>query len=316
MKNIKNQIKLSIIIVNYNTKNLTMECVASIIRYNKDISYEIIVVDNASSDGSVEMVKGKFPKVKIIANKNNLGFVKANNQAITRAEGEYIFLLNPDTILLDKNLKQLIDFMNDHPEIGACGPLVLNKDGTMQRQCKRSFQYFWTTVTYYSGLWKLFPGSMWWKKKFGKYFLLDKPDDEICEVDQISGAAMIVRRGVLDNVGYMDEDYVMYWDETDWCFRIKKADWKVYYFPFVKIIHYGGSGGSRQHVFRNLWYFHRGACIFYRKHLASRYFFLINFLYYSGVWCGFIWKLFINFFLKEKIIGSRKPLKLSNIHDK
>jgi len=300
-------INLSIIIVNYNTKELLKNCLESVFQKIKNIDFEVWVVDNASLDGSLEMVVKEFPKVKIIANEENVGFAKANNQALEKVNGKYVFLLNPDTILLDDNLKKLIDFMEKHPKTGACGPLVLNKDGSMQRQCRRGFPTFWNSFSYYSGLWKLFSQNQWWRKTFGGYFLLDKPDDQICEVDQLSGAAMVVRKDLLKKVGLMCEDYVMYWDDTDWCFRMKKAGWKIYYVPLTKITHYGGAGGAQLHAFKNLWYFHHGACLFYKRYLASNYFFLVNFLYYSGVWFAFGPKVLFNLFKKEKTIGSKKP---------
>jgi len=303
----KNLNTLSIIIVNYNAKELLRKCLKSIFDKVKDIDFEIWLVDNASSDGSLEMIRKEFPKVKIIANKENVGFAKANNQTIKKADGKYIFLLNPDTVIFDENFEELIKFMEEHPEAGACGPLVLNGDGTIQRQCKRGFPTFWNSFAYYSGLWKLFSKNRWWRKNFGGYFLLSKPDNRICEVDQLSGAALMVRREILGKVGLMCEDYVMYWDDTDWCFRIKKAGWKVYFVPLVKIIHYGGAGGVQLHALKNLWYFHRGAYLFYKRYLVSQHSFLINFLYYSGVWFAFSLKLLFNLFRREKIIGSKKP---------
>jgi hypothetical protein len=299
--------ELSIIVVNYNTKEFLKNCLKSVFQKMKDIRFEIWVIDNASTDGSLEMLREEFPKVKIITNKENIGFARANNQAIKKARGRYVFLLNPDTIILDENFKMLIQFMEEHPEAGACGPLVLNKDGTMQRQCKRGLTTFWNSFTYYSGLWRLFPKNKWWRKNFGGYFLLDKPDDKICEIDNLSGAAMMVRKETIEKVGLMCEDYIMYWDDVDWCFRIKKAGWKIYYVPFTKMIHYGGAGGAQLHAFKNLWYFHRGACLFYKRYLAPKYFFLVNFPYYSGVWLAFGLKLLFNLFRKEKIIGSKKP---------
>jgi len=305
---LNNQIILSVVIVNYNTKKLLKDCLKSVFQKMKDINFEILVVDNASSDNSLDMVSKEFPEVKIITNRENVGFAKANNQAIRKAVGKYILLLNPDTIILDNALKEILKFMEEHPEVGVCGPLILNSDSTMQRQCKRGFPTFWNSFTYYSGLWKLFPKSKWWKRNFGGYFLLDKLDNEICEVDQLSGAAMIFRKIILEKIGLMNEDYIMYWDDTDWCFRIKKAGWKIYYIPLAKIIHYGGAGGVQLNAFKNLWYFHRGAHLFYKNYLAPHCFFLTNFLYYSGVWFAFVLKLLSNLFRKEKIIGSKKPI--------
>ncbi len=297
---------LSIVIVNYNTKEILKNCLNSVFEKIKDINFEVLVVDNASNDGSIEMIKNEFPNVRVIINKKNIGFAKASNQGLKNVNGKYILLLNPDTIFLDENFKKLIDFMEECPDVGACGPLILNKDGSIQRQCKRGLSTFWNSFTYYSGLWKLFPQNKWWQKKFGGYFLLNKPYDKICEVDVLSGAAILIRKKTLEEVGLICEDYIMYWDDTDLCFRIKKEGWKIYYLPLTKIIHYGGAGGTQIHAFKNLWYFHRGACLFYKKYLSSNYFFLINFLYYSGVWFAFCLKLLSNLFKKEKTIGSRK----------
>lgn len=298
---------LSIIIVNYNTKGLLRNCLKSVLQKIKGINFEVWVVDNASTDGSLDMVRKEFIGVRIVANRKNVGFAGANNQVIEKASGKYVFLLNPDTILLDKNFGKLTEFMEKHPEAGACGPLVLNKNGSMQRQCKRGLPTFWNSFGYYSGLWKLFPKNEWWKKTFGGYFLLDKPDDKIGEVENLSGAAMMIRKSILEEVGLMCEDYVMYGEDIDWCFRIKRTGWKIYYVPLTRIIHYGGAGGAQLHAFKNLWYFHRGACLFYKRYLAKNYFFLVNLLYYSGVWFAFGLKLLFNLFRREKIIGSKKP---------
>jgi GT2 family glycosyltransferase len=306
-KGVGKQLDISIVIVNYNAKDFLEKCLRAVFQEMKGVDFEVWLVDNASKDDSLEMVRREFPEVRIIANKENVGFAKANNQAIEKAKGRYIFLLNPDTILLDENLKELVGFLEEHPEAGACGPLVLNNDGSMQRQCKRGDPTFWTSFTYYSGLWRLFPESQWWRKTFGRYFVLDKPDDEACEVDQLSGAAMIVKKEAIDKIGPMSEDYVMYWEDVDWCFRIRAGGWKIYYVPLARITHYGGASGSQLRVFKNLWYFHWGACLFYRRYLAHRYFFAINFLYYGGVWFAFALKILSNLFRKEKIIGSKKP---------
>lgn len=300
---------ISIIIVNYNTGELLKECLRSIFSKVKKINFEILVIDNNSSDNSLEIAKKELSGVNLITNKNNLGFAGANNQGIKIANGKYIFLLNPDTVILNKSLNDIVKFMDNHPEIGACGPLVLNSDNSMQRQCKRGVPDFWNSFSYYSGLWNLFPKSRWWKNKFGGYFLLNKPDDKACEVDCLSGAAIIFRRNLIEKIGLLNEKYVMYWEDVEWCFRIKKNGWKVYYFPSFKILHYGGASGSQIHALKNLYYFHRGAYLFYKEYIAPNHFFLNNFLYYISIWSVFCYKCLLNLFKKEKIIGSKKPLK-------
>lgn len=302
-----NDLKLSIIIVSYNTKNFLKDCLESIFQKIKKTSFEVLVVDNGSVDKSEEMVEKEFPLVRVIKNKENVGFAKANNQGIKEAKGEYIFLLNPDTLILDDNINELIDFFDSQKEIGIIGPKVLNADYSFQRQCKRGWPTFWNSFCYVSGLWKILNKTPWQKKVFGGYFLLDKNENEISEVQQISGSAMIVRKKVFEQVGLLDENYFLYWEDSDFCFRVQEKNWKIYYYPFFRVLHYGGKGGTQRQPLKNLWYFHRGLFIFYRRYLAPNSFFLINIFYYLLIGFMFLFKLFINLFRKEKIIGSVKP---------
>jgi len=308
--NIMTRIDLSIIIVSYNSKELTKKCLKTVFEMIKDVVFEVFVVDNASSDGSQEMVKKEFPFAKLIESNKNLGFAKANNLALPLAKGRYIFFLNPDTMILDQNIVELVKFMDIHHEAGAVGPLILNANKTMQRQCKRGFPTFPNLFFYYTGLWKMFPRSQNWKMIAGGYFLTDRSDELVCEVDQLSGAAMLVRRSIVGQIGGMNEEYVMYWDDTDYCFRIKEVGKKIYYVPVAKIVHLGGAGGSQLHAFKNLWYFHRGAVVFYRRYLLKRESVLNSCLFYAGNWTIFVFKCIFNAFAKEKIIGSQKPTPL------
>ena len=295
--------QLSIIIVTHNAKDFLRNCLKSVFEKIKNLSFEVLVVDNASSDGTFEMLKNEFPQVKVIFSKENLGFAKANNLAIKEAKGKYIFLLNPDTILLDENFERLIDFAQKNPDVGAIGPKVLNSDFTIQHQCKRGFPTPWNIFCYLSGLAKIFPKS----KIFAGYLLTYLDTEKIQEVDSLSGCAMVVKREVIEKVGMMDEDYYLYGDDLDWCYRIKSAGWKVVYFPETKIIHYGGKGGTGKKPYFNIYHFYRSAFIFYRKHPAKKYFFLINWLVYLGIFLRFLMVIIINFFKREKTIGSKKP---------
>jgi GT2 family glycosyltransferase len=297
------EIQLSIIIVTHNAKDFLRNCLKSVFEKIKNLSFEVLVVDNASSDGTFEMLKNEFPQVNAIFSKENLGFAKANNLAIKEAKGKYIFLLNPDTILLDENFEKLIDFAQKNPDVGAIGPKVLNSDLTIQHQCKRGFPTPWNIFCYLSGLAKIFPKS----KIFAGYLLTYLDTEKIQEVDSLSGCAMVVKREVIEKVGMMDEDYYLYGDDLDWCYRIKSAGWKVVYFPETKIIHYGGKGGTGKKPYFNIYHFYRSAFIFYRKHLARKYFFLINWLVYFGIFLRFLMVIIINSFKKEKNIGSKKP---------
>jgi GT2 family glycosyltransferase len=297
------EIQLSIIIVTHNAKDFLRNCLKSVFDRIKNLSFEVFVIDNASSDGTFEMLKNEFPQVKVIFSKENLGFAKANNLAIKEAKGKYIFLLNPDTILLDENFEKLIDFAEKNPDVGAIGPKVLNSDLTIQHQCKRGFPTPWNTLCYFLGLAKIFPKS----KVFAGYLLTYLDTEKIQEVDSLSGCAMLVKRDVIEKVGMIDEDYYLYGDDLDWCYRIKSGGWKVVYFPETKIIHYGGRGGTGKKPYFNIYHFYKSAFIFYRKHPAKKYFFLINWLVYLGIFLRFLMVIIINFFKREKTIGSKKP---------
>ena len=293
---------LSISIVNYDGKDYLKECLDSIYSSNSRIDFEIIVVDNGSSDGSVEMVKEKFPSVILIENSKNEGFVKANNKGIQASRGRYVLSLNNDTVILGNALDTLVKFMDNHPDVGACGPKVLNSDGTIQHQCKRGFPTISSTLSYFFGLHKIFPKS----KVFGHYLMTYLNPDEVNEVDALSGACLMVRREVIERVGLLDEDYVMYGDDLDWCYRIKKAGWKIYYVPQAKIIHYGGRS-SRKSPYKSIKWFYRAAAIFYKKHYAPNNNFIVNYIIYLGICVMALLAIGINILRKEKFVGSKKP---------
>ena len=222
---------LSISVVNWNTKDILRNCLKSIYVSTHKIDYEIFVVDNASSDGSPEMVEREFPKVKLIRNKENLGFAKANNQVIKLGNGRYILLLNSDTIVLDGALDKMVEFMENHPDAGAAGCRLLNSDGTLQASASefpRLFSLYWTN----SFLRKILP-----RKKVGG--VINEPHfySKIREVDWILGAAFILSKSVIKQIGSLDEEFFMYGEEVDLCYRIKKGGWKVYFCPEAKIIH-------------------------------------------------------------------------------
>lgn len=301
----KGETMLSIIIVNYNAKSYLENCLESIYANlsAKETTFEVIVVDNNSTDDSIQMVREKFPNVKLIENERNEGFIKANNKGIIASKGEYVLSLNNDTVVLPGALEELTNFMDCHPDAGACGAKVLNSDGSIQHQCKRGFPTISSALSYFLGLHKVFPKS----KFFGHYLMTYLDPNQINEVDSLSGACLMVRREVINHVGIMDEDYIMYGDDLDWCYRIKKAGWKIYYVPDARIIHYGGMGGSRALPYRNIWEFHRSMVIFYKKHFSKNRSLFLNWFVYGGIWLKAITNLAINFLRKEKIVGSRKP---------
>jgi len=242
---------LSIIIVNWNVRELLRQTLQSI-RNNpaKKYSYEVIVVDNDSQDNSTEMVKKDFPEIKLIASPKNIGFAAGNNLGIKIAQGKFILCLNPDTEVLPEALDFIPIAFEKDPQLGALGVKLLNPNRTLQSSCK-SFPDLDTIIWNATSLDTLFPKS----KVFGKYNMTWFGHDLEMEVDQPMGAALAVRREVIDQVGIFDERYFMYFDEVDWCYRIKKAGWKIKFFPQVAIIHHWAQS-TKQALFKmnKQWY--------------------------------------------------------------
>lgn len=229
---------LSIVVVNWNTRELLAQCLRSIPATVGELSREVIVVDNGSADGSPEMVCERFPQVRLIKNRENVGFVRANNQAIRASQGRYILLLNSDTVALSEALSQMVHFMDCHPDAGAVGPKLINPDGSFQASyadfptlLKESLQAF---------------GVARWL--YGPYYPSPSPrsGEQARPVDWVAGACLMVRRQVVETVGLLDEGYWMYSEETDWCYRIHQAGWKIYYLPEIEIVHFGGASSSQR----------------------------------------------------------------------
>lgn len=241
-------IELSIIIVSWNTKDLLKKCLESIYRETKDIVFEIFVVDNASSDGTIEMLKENFKNIRLIANKKNLGFARANNQAIKETASDFVILLNPDTELFDNSLKKMIDFMKARPNIGVLGPKLLNSDKTRQPSTRR-FPNFLNQLIILFKLHHLFPNL----KSYKKYLMRDFDGQREMGVNQVMGAAFMIRRKLIEQVGMLDEDYFIWFEEVDYCRRAKKADWEVYYNPDARIIHYGGESFAQLGAIKKQW---------------------------------------------------------------
>lgn len=258
----KKKIELSVIIVNYNVKDFLRHALISIQKAMKGINGEIIVVDNASDDGSVEMLRQHFPKIHLIANKVNLGFAKANNLALSRARGKYLLLLNPDTIVQEDTFNVMIRFFEEGRDVGLAGCKILNPDGSFQLACRRSFPTPWVAFTKILGLSTLFPKT----KLFGKYNLTYLSQDETYEIDAVSGSFMMVSREVYESVGGLDEDFFMYGEDLDWCYRIQRAGWKIYYVHSTKIIHYKGESTSRSNI-DEIRTFYEAMHLFVKKHI-------------------------------------------------
>lgn len=259
---------LSIIIVNYKTLELTSNCLDSIYEANmKGIDFEVIVVDNASEDGSIEAIEAHYPQVKIIENSENLGFSKANNMGIRSSVADFILLLNSDTIVEGNTISGALQFMRNHRHVGALGCKVLLESGALDMACKRSFPRPANGIYHSLKLDKRFPKS----KRFGEYNLTFVSEDKICSVDCIMGAFMMVSRQAIDSVGLLDEDYFMYGEDVDWCYRIKKAGFQIIYYPKVRIFHYKKASGIGKRNPKTIEAFYDSMGIFYRKHYQGKY---------------------------------------------
>jgi GT2 family glycosyltransferase len=265
--------KLSIVIVNYNVRYFLEQCMHSVKKAVNGIESEIFVVDNNSVDGSVEMLTDKFPEIKVIKNSENLGFSRANNQAIRLAKGEYILLLNPDTVVEDDTFRKIVMFMDGHPDAGALGVKMVDGQGKFLPESKRGLPT--PVVAFYKifGLSRLFPKS----KIFGRYHLGFLNDDKIHIVDILSGAFMLIRKAALDKTGLLDEAFFMYGEDIDLSYRIKNAGYNNYYFPETRIIHYKGESTKKSSI-NYVVVFYNAMVIFARKHFSAKNAMIFSFL--------------------------------------
>jgi len=232
----------SVVIPNRNTRELLESCLESIYATEDDKkSFEIIVVDNGSNDGSAEMVEKKFPQVKLIRNRSNLGFAKAVNQGWKASKGSLILFLNSDTLIRSKNtFKKLKKYLDDHPKVGCLSAKLVLRNGEIDPDCHRGFPTPWSSLTYFFGLERFFPKS----KIFGQYHRGWQNLKTIHEIEAGCGASMVVRRKILEDLGGWDESYYFYGEDLDLCFRMKEAGWKIVFYPQVDILHYKGAGSG------------------------------------------------------------------------
>lgn len=259
-------LKLSVVIVNYNVKHFLEQCLKSVEEACKGIDADIWVVDNNSVDGSVAMVKERFPEVKLIANTENVGFSVANNQAIVQSDAEYALLLNPDTIVPEDCFAKTLDFMDNNRDAGACGIRMIDGQGKYLPESKRGLPTPEVALYKMLGLNKIFPRS----KKFGKYHLGYLPEFETNPVDVLAGAFMMLRKSVLNEIGLLDETFFMYGEDIDLSYRITQAGYKNYYYPHSTIIHYKGESTKKQSV-NYVKVFYKAMIIFADKHYTGRF---------------------------------------------
>lgn len=247
---------LKIIIVNWNTIDLLSNCLGTIVSNTLGISYTIVVVDNNSTDGSVDIIRRRFPQVHVIENRQNVGFAQANNKALHHRNTKYVLLLNPDTEVKRSSLETLVRFMDNHPQAGGAGSMLLNIDGTLQTSC-------YPSLTLSREIWRLFHLDK--IRPFGIYDMKLWNRKNPREVDVVQGACLILRWEALDQVGLFDEAFFVYSEEVDLCFRLREAGWQLYWVPAARVVHYGGQSTSQiaEKMFLELY---RGKIQFFRKH--------------------------------------------------
>ena len=250
--------KLSIVIVSYNVRTFVEQCLDSVQKASRGIDVEVFVVDNASADDTVEVIGHRYPWVHLIANTSNLGFAGANNIAIRQSVGEYVLLLNPDTVVGEDTLRHSLAFMDAHPEAGGAGVKMHNEDGTVAPESRRALPTPWVSCLKMLGFTK-------------RYYMSHLPWDEPAQIEVISGAFCLLRKKALDEIGLLDEDFFMYGEDIDLSYRLLKGGWQNWYLPYP-IIHYKGKS-TQKSDYRYVHIFYQAMLIFFRKHYGHQSFF-------------------------------------------
>lgn len=291
---------LSIVIVSWNVRDLLQACLQSITDSGDELALEVIVVDSGSNDGSPDMVREAFPEVKLMARPDNVGFPKGNNLGLTQANGRYLLLLNPDTELVGEALATMMAYMESYPQVGALGPQLLNPDGSVQSS-RRRFPRLATAFFESTWLQALAP-----RKLLRDYYVLDVRDDETAAVDWVTGACLLTRREVYEQIGGLDEDYFMYSEELDWCRRIKDAGWDIVYLPTAQVLHHVGKSSEQAVTHRHINY-QRAKLRYFRKYhgrtaaATLRIFLLMN----------YVWQIKLE--AMKGIIGHKRPLRWQRV---
>ncbi|KPL00440.1 MAG: hypothetical protein AMJ91_04795 [candidate division Zixibacteria bacterium SM23_73_3] len=284
---------LSIIIVNYNVKEFLRRCLNSIFDFHKDLNFEVMVIDNNSEDQSANMVRRKFPQVKLYENKRNEGFSAACNQGIRETKGRYVLLLNPDTEFTPGGISKMVEFMDANPQVGICGPRMIDSQGKIHFSC-RSFPSYLTAIS--SGqsiLNRLFPHNPLSRK----YLLKDQDQNQKREVDWISGSCLLTKREVFERIGLLDEIFFMYVEDVDFCYRAKKAGFSVYYFPNVEIVHHIGKSTKKRKLLMQTEH-HRSMYHFFVKHHLPNVF--LKSIVFLGIWIRLWFVLWTSFLLTSR----------------
>jgi GT2 family glycosyltransferase len=288
--NLKHNMKLSIILVNWKTRDITRNALISIYKETKGIDFEVIVIDNNSQDGSVEMVRQEFPQAILIENKDNLGFGKANNQGLKIAKGDYLMFLNTDTVVLDRAINKLVEYLDKNLEVMMVGPRLLNRDLTFQHACRRSLPNLLNSFFQLFGLVKIFKNNT----LINSYKKYDMDPEITGPTEALSGAAMMFRRRVYEDIGGFDEMFFMYGEDLDFCKRIIDRGWQTVYVSYAKIIHFGGQSSGQRKV-KSLVNFYEAMWIYYKKHFFKKYNILANVIVWLGIKIRMVWAIGINY---------------------
>jgi GT2 family glycosyltransferase len=297
--------RLSIVTVSWNTRDLLDRCLTTVkeeLDRMSDLEAEVFLIDNDSHDGSADMVAQNHPWVRLVRNTENLGFAKANNQALKESKSEYALLLNPDTEVKPGAIKKLLDFLDANPKAGVVAPQLLNTDGTVQRSC-RAFPTFIGMLYELLGLSRMFPAGSSQGTQFRAYKMLDWNHDDRREVDQPEGACLMIRRKVLDEVGLLDEGYFMLFEEVDWCYRVKQHGWQIWFDPDAQVVHHYGQS-IKQVKARMILSSHRGLYRFWRKHYRGNRWYMDGFAYVGLMMLAYV--RIIAYTLKTALRGGRR----------
>ena len=257
--------QLSVVIVSYNVRHYLVQCIDSVLRATQGMEADVWVVDNASTDGTVDYVRRFFPQAHFIENQENVGFARANNQAIRQSQGEYVLLLNPDTIVGEDALAGAVRFMDEHPQAGATGTRMLNRNGSFAFESRRGLPFPATSFYKITGLCSLFPRS----RRFGRYYMRYLDAEQPAQIEVVSGAFFLLRRTALEQAGLLCEDYFMYGEDIDLSYNLLQHGWQNWYQPF-RILHYKGES-TQKTSYRYVHSFYDAMLIFFNKHLARRY---------------------------------------------
>lgn len=294
--------KLSVVIVNYNVRYYLEQCLLSVEKALTGVGGEVFVVDNNSTDDSMPYLKKKFPWVRYIENQENVGFSRANNQAIREARGEYVLLLNPDTFVGESTLRECIDFMDKNEQAGMCGVGMLRVDGSFAPESRRGIPTPFVAFCKMSGLGSLFPKS----RVFGKYYMQYLNKQSINPIEIVSGAFMFIRKAALDEVGLLDETFFMYGEDIDISYRVLKAGYQNYYLP-TQILHYKGESTKKDSL-KYVNAFHKAMIIFFNKHFTH-----YSFLYSVPITATIVLKGAMSYVVQKMRAVSKKKLEIEQM---